>query len=43
MVHDGGSRVAPAHGLRITTHFHASPPTLGGVAFHMAKTFPGLL
>ncbi len=42
-VMDGGSRAAPVlHGLRITTRFHASPPTRGGVAFYMAKTFPGL-
>jgi hypothetical protein len=40
MVHNGGSRAGPAHGLRITTHFSASPPTLGGVACYMAKTFP---
>ena len=26
MVHNGGSRAAPAHGLRITTRFPASPP-----------------
>ena len=32
-VHNGGSRAAPAlHELRITTRFHASPPTRGGVA-----------
>ena len=43
MVHNGGSRAAPAlQGLRITTRFHASPPTRGGVAFYMAKNFPGL-
>jgi hypothetical protein len=36
MVHNGGSRAAPVlHGLRITTRFHASPPTRGGVEFYM--------
>ena len=42
MIHNGGSRAAPAHGLRITTLRSASPHTLGGVASYMAKTFPGL-
>jgi hypothetical protein len=38
MVHNGGSRAAPAHRLRITTRFHASPPTRGGVAFDFPYT-----
>ena len=29
MVHNGGSRLAPAHGLRITTRLPASPHTGG--------------
>ena len=32
----------PQHGLRITTRYPASPPTNGGVASYMAKTFHGL-
>jgi len=42
MIHNGGSRAASAHGLRITTLRSASPHTLDGVASYMAKTFPGL-
>ena len=42
-IHNGGSRVASAHGLRITTLGSASPHTLdGAAAAYMAKTFPGL-
>ena len=37
MVHNGGSRAAPAHGLHITTRLPASPHTIG--ILH-GKTFP---
>jgi hypothetical protein len=37
-----GGLAVPAHGLRVTTRFPVSPPTHGGVASYMAKTFPGL-
>jgi hypothetical protein len=36
---EGGSRAAPAHGLRITPRLSASPHTLGGVG----KDFPRTL
>ena len=41
-IHNGGSRAAPASGLRIITLWSASPYTLDGVAAYMAKTFLGL-
>ena len=44
-IHNGGSRAASAHGLRITTLRSASLHiiiTLDEVATYMAKTFPGL-
>ena len=36
-IHNGGSRTAPAHGLRITTL-----RSFDRVTAYMAKTFPGL-
>ena len=46
-VHNGGSRAAPAHGLRITTRFPASPRAWSGVhlmsLLNTSVTFIGLV
>jgi hypothetical protein len=39
-VHNGGARAAPAHGLRITTRFPASPPTMVEYNILHGEDFP---
>ena len=43
MVHNRGSRAAPAHGLRITTRLPASPHTVGAEFHSTWRNFPRTL